>query len=199
MLFRGMHTGIKRWVPHDPRPPAAHAGDEMPLGDPFLPQPSPEIIVEEWKNLNLPKEKRPEKQPPCLHKSVCCYVDRNTFCFYERKGIHCVHYCATHTTPPAPSCQTCVDEMAIFCQGCPNLIAHLNGEIKKSVAEHDAQVAKAAREQVLDEFKWMKPMCFGKHEAICDARCAWAVRERCYKSLRSQQQEHPSTKGGEHR
>jgi len=36
-----------------------------------------------------------------------------------------------------------------------------------------------AREDVLAEFKWMKPMCFGKHEAICDTRCAWAVRERC--------------------
>lgn len=64
----------------------------MPLGDPYLPQPSPEMILEEWKNLYMPKEARPEKQPVCIHKSVCTYVDRNTFCFYERKGIRCVHY-----------------------------------------------------------------------------------------------------------
>lgn len=64
----------------------------MPLGDPYLPQPSPEMILEEWKNLYIPKEAKPEKQPVCIHKSVCTYVDRNTFCFYERKGIHCVYY-----------------------------------------------------------------------------------------------------------
>ena len=64
----------------------------MPLGDPYLPQPSPEMILEEWKNLYMPKESHPQKQPVCAHKSVCTYVDRNTYCFYERKGIHCCHY-----------------------------------------------------------------------------------------------------------
>lgn len=54
---------------------------------------------------------------------------------------------------PAPSCQTCVDEMAIFCQGCPNLIAHLNGELKKSVADHDAAIERKARYELLDKLK----------------------------------------------
>ena len=45
--------------------------------------------------------------------------------------------------------------------------------------------AKAEREKAREEFKWMKPVCFGRHEAICDTRCAWAVRERCIESLRA--------------
>ena len=38
----------------------------------------------------------------------------------------------------------------------------------------------------LDVFNWMKPLCFGRHEATCDTRCAWSVRKRCVKSLRSE-------------
>ena len=37
------------------------------------------------------------------------------------------------------------------------------------------------------EFKWMKPACFGRHDASCDTRCAWVVRKRCVDSLRSEQ------------
>ena len=33
----------------------------MSLGDPYLPQPSQEMILEEWKNLYMPKEARPVK------------------------------------------------------------------------------------------------------------------------------------------
>jgi len=52
---------------------------------------------------------------------------------------------------------------------------------------HDEKVRKAERERVLDEFKWMKPACFGRHDASCDTRCAWVVRKRCVDSLRSEQ------------
>lgn len=38
------------------------------------------------------------------------------------------------------------------------------------------------RELLLSEFKWMRPICFGQREAICDTRCSWAVRERCIQS-----------------
>jgi hypothetical protein len=56
----------------------------------------------------------------------------------------------------------------------------------------EAEAARAAtlaeNKRVLDEFTWMRPLCFGKHEAICDTRCAWVVRQHCVNSLRQQQE-----------
>ena len=49
-----------------------------------------------------------------------------------------------------------------------------------------SQELKKERERLLDEFKWMRPMCFGRHDATCDTRCAWVVRKRCIDSLRSE-------------
>jgi len=57
-----------------------------------------------------------------------------------------------------------------------------------------AKARKAEREQVLDEFKWMKPQCFGNHDACCDTKCAWVVRKRCVQSLRGSAEQ-----GGERR
>lgn len=67
------------------------------------------------------------------------------------------------------------------------LEALLNHTIKvvRSIQNPSEAVA-TERERLLGEFKWMKPICFGNHEAICDTRCAWAVRERCIESQRSQ-------------
>ena len=64
--------------------------------------------------------------------------------------------------------------------------------VKIELAENAAmkeltdEAARKAREDVLYEFKWVRPMCFGSHEAICDTRCAWLIRKRCVKSLRQQ-------------
>jgi hypothetical protein len=103
----------------------------MPLGDPFLPQPSPELILEEWKNLYMPQESRPEKQPVCIHKSTCTYVDRNTYCFYERKGIHCVHY--------FPKSDGVL--LNISSAGAPK---------RQSMIEHDQNIAAISIKKVLD-------------------------------------------------
>jgi hypothetical protein len=46
-----------------------------------------------------------------------------------------------------------------------------------------------SREKMMDEFKWMRPICFGKHDAICDTRCAWVVRQRCIESDRHKNDE----------
>jgi hypothetical protein len=59
-----------------------------------------------------------------------------------------------------------------------------------SMKEHDATIARTAKlaaiEELKKEFTWMRPMCFGRHEAICDTRCSWVVRKRCAESLRTQ-------------
>ena len=53
--------------------------------------------------------------------------------------------------------------------------------------EEEKRIRKSEMERVLDEFKWMRPMCFGRHDATCDTRCAWVVRKQCIESLRSEQ------------
>ena len=61
-----------------------------------------------------------------------------------------------------------------------------------NIKEHDAQVAKAAREQVLDKIiEHRKTM-----SKICDVQTAWEKEGLLLVSLRAQQ-EHPSTKGGD--
>jgi hypothetical protein len=56
------------------------------------------------------------------------------------------------------------------------------------VSEAVRVATEAENKRVLDEFKWMKPLCFGRHEALCDTRCAWVVRSRCCQSLRIPQE-----------
>jgi hypothetical protein len=71
---------------------------------------------------------------------------------------------STHT-PAAPAMEYTIEQ-----------IAEIDNRIRKE--------RKAEREQVLEEFKWMKPQCFGNHDACCDTKCAWVVRKRCIESLR---------------
>jgi hypothetical protein len=60
-------------------------------------------------------------------------------------------------------------------------VSKLGAEIRSHLlSDHDVK----AREQIMDEFKWMKPLCFGTHEPLCDTRCAWVVRKRCIESVR---------------
>lgn len=42
-----------------------------------------------------------------------------------------------------------------------------------------------------ESLDWMKPLCFGKHEAICDSRCKWEIRKRCIASIRKLVGENP--------
>jgi len=90
-----------------------------------------------------------------------------------------------HTsTPPQPDkfCEyqeTCARTTSATCEYCEEAYSN-------KWKQHDAEVAKKERERVLDEFNWMKPMCFGRHEAVCDTRCAWVVRQRCVQSTRGE-------------
>jgi len=153
------------------------------------------MIIEEWRNLNLPKEKRPEKQPPCIHKSVCCYVDRNTFCFYERKGIHCVHY--STSTRPAPVFTPHIPgkenpNTYRCCEVCPNVLSKPVFRCNCLQPEHDAQVAKTARlEGMAEAYTEMIPVLDARTKAHTTANLRLAgIRLK----LRTQQE--PSTKGG---
>jgi len=49
-----------------------------------------------------------------------------------------------------------------------------------------AEGMEAKMATALGEFNWMKPMCFGRHDAICDTRCAWVVRKRCIQLKRGE-------------
>ena len=57
------------------------------------------------------------------------------------------------------------------------------GVSKGWLKERDAAIRKAERERIFSEL-WILPLCFGKHEAICDTRCPWGIRKRCIESLR---------------
>ncbi len=34
--------------------------------------------------------------------------------------------------------------------------------------------------------EWIRPLCFGRHEAACDTRCPWGIRKRCVAVRREQ-------------
>ena len=81
----------------------------------------------------------------CIHFDYCKLEQRRQgFC---DTNFYCTHYhkpkdCATHTSPgtaASPICDRCKTDQEPFCIGCERL------------KPHDAQVAKAAREQVLQQ------------------------------------------------
>jgi len=115
--------------------------------------------------------------------------------------------CASHSEarphPPAPE-NPCIENGCTDIENCDEICQHSRiyspvqiQEAKTEAyesgfgdgyhagkADEHRTATLAAKEELKKEFTWMRPICFGKHEAICDTRCAWVVRQHCVNSLR---------------
>ena len=114
----------------------------------------------------------------CEHECVCKdFEDYNSSYDYTPCGIR---ICADDTRSRPLS-----DELEKAYRNGFN-DGQAEGMVWMTPEEEEKRIRKAERERVLDEFNWMKPMCFGRHEAVCDTRCAWVVRQRCIKLQRGE-------------
>ena len=166
----------------------------------------------------------PARQPQCDHWRVCKFASDLLYCPADaappRQKV-CLFDSRTHTSPQAPApdekcyiitenewkdcmqvlgfhsptiayqtdaairsrpCTPAPEYPHPFCKGCNN-----ENTTCYECIQHDAQVAKAAREQVLPYLEELAS------PSVSDVR-----KREIVDTIRAQQ-EHPSTKGGEHR